>query len=265
MTPMAYDERAMMTLPPSYAANHPAALLNSINNNNNSFVNNSNSLNNNVRSNYYSTIDDRDESEVERRNRINAQLSAASVGGAAVSTIFRGGRPPYSNNNHNHHQPSSRSRTNPRSLDRRRYLQNNNSTMTTTPNGNSPLTVIANPSQQQHDPSQYIYHEPVFHEGLIYDGCLSYSDRSSGGSTGPPYPYVLSAPFTTFRNGSGPNSANPNSQHQQAIYSRDSSFGSDSGYSQHTQASNRSGNWNRNRLPPPLNRPPVCEPQAADS
>ncbi|XP_038116713.1 putative uncharacterized protein DDB_G0286901 [Culex quinquefasciatus] len=245
MTPMAYDERAMMTLPPSYAANHPAHL-NSINNNiHNSCVSNSNSLNNNVRSNYYSTIDD--EAEVERRNRINAQLSA----GTAVSTIFRGGRPPYSNNHHSHHQqqqPSSRSRTNPRSLDRRRYLQNNNPPPLTTPNGNS-----------AQDPSQYIYHEPVFHEGLIYDGCLSYSDRSSGGSTGPPYPYALPAPFTTFRN--GPNSAVPN----QVIYSRDSSFGSDSGYSQHTQASNRSGNanWTRNRLPPSLNRPPLCEPHAA--
>lgn len=270
MTPMAYDERAMMTLPPSYQVtnghpHHHPHHLNSINNNNN-FVNNSNSLNNNhvsSRSNYYSTIDDREEEEVERRNRINAQLSAS----AAVITpgaIFRGAqRPPYNGHHHPAQQSNSRSRTNPRSLDRRRYLNNTNNNNNHSP-ASTPLSVISAPQPQ--DPSQYIYHEPVFHEGLIYDGCLSYSDRSSGGSTGgPPYPYVL-PPFTTFRNGGG-GTGGPNSN--QAIYSRDSSFGSDSGYSQHTQASNRSGSgWSRNHRPPhpsssSLQRPPACDPVGA--
>lgn len=247
--PTAYDERAMMTLPPSYQAAATASTgggnpnnLNHINNN--SFVN-SNSLNNNSgRSNYYSTIDDECD-PVERRNRINAQLSASAAtihnGGPGVSTIFRNGRPPCNNNNQNHHNhhPTSagnRSRTNPRSLDRRRFIHNNNNNNNAT-NGSN-LAVIS-----PQDPSQYIYHEPVFHEGLIYDACLSYSDRSSGGSAGPPYPYILPQ-FTTFRNhgaGHGPH---------QAIYSRDSSFGSDSGYSQHTQASSRSAGWSRNRLTP---------------
>lgn len=261
--PAGCDERAMMTLPPSYQAAAAASRtspnnLNSINNN--SFVN-SNSLNNNSsRGNYYSTIDDECD-PVERRNRINAQLSASAAainnGGPGVSTIFRNMRPPqYPGNNHNHHNhqttnASSRSRTNPRSLDRRRYLINNNNN-----NNHSPGSNLAVISSQ--DPSQYIYHEPVFHEGLIYDACLSYSDRSSGGSAGPPYPYVLPQ-FTTFRNHHG---------QQQAIYSRDSSFGSDSGYSQHTQASNRSVGWSRNRPPQPtphqLN-PPEQQPTVTDS
>ncbi|XP_058823269.1 uncharacterized protein DDB_G0283357 [Topomyia yanbarensis] len=267
LMPTAYDERAMMTLPPSYqtAAVTGAGAPNNLNSiNNNSFLN-SNSLNNNgSRSNYYSTIDD-DCDPVERRNRINAQLSASAAtihnGGPGVSTIFRNGRPPHgsTNNNHNHHNHhtssgSSRSRTNPRSLDRRRYINNNN-------NNGSNLAVIS-----AQDPSQYIYHEPVFHEGLIYDACLSYSDRSSGGSAGPPYPYVLPH-FTTFRQHGGP-------AHHQAIYSRDSSFGSDSGYSQHTQASNRSAGWSRNRLTPQQQTLPSlqqqqqqqqlkCEPQPA--
>ncbi|EAT38567.1 AAEL009565-PA [Aedes aegypti] len=261
--PAGCDERAMMTLPPSYQAAAVASRtspnnLNSINNN--SFVN-SNSLNNNSsRGNYYSTIDDECD-PVERRNRINAQLSASAAainnGGPGVSTIFRNMRPPqYPGNNHNHHNhqttnASSRSRTNPRSLDRRRYLINNNNN-----NNHSPGSNLAVISSQ--DPSQYIYHEPVFHEGLIYDACLSYSDRSSGGSAGPPYPYVLPQ-FTTFRNHHG---------QQQAIYSRDSSFGSDSGYSQHTQASNRSVGWSRNRPPQPtphqLN-PPEQQPTVTDS
>ncbi|XP_055607312.1 uncharacterized protein DDB_G0283357 [Uranotaenia lowii] len=259
MMAMPYDERAMMTLPPSYqtaaAAGPTTAGSNHLNSlNNNSFVN-SNSLNNNnnnsTRSNYYSTIED-DCDPVERRNRINTQLSAsaASMNGVGtppgVSTIFRNGRPPYNNNgvghhNHHNHHTSNRSRTNPRSLDRRRYIQSNN----VNNNNGGPASNLAVISSQ--DPSQYIYHEPVFHEGLIYDACLSYSDRSSGsGSAGPAYPYILPQ-FTTFRNHSGGNGVGPTG-HPQAIYSRDSSFGSDSGYSQHTQASNRSTGWCRPRL-----------------
>ncbi|XP_055639892.1 uncharacterized protein DDB_G0283357 [Toxorhynchites rutilus septentrionalis] len=266
--PTSYDERAMMTLPPSYQASAAAPIgagnpnnLNHINNN--SFVN-SNSLNNNGgRSNYYSTIDDECD-PIERRNRINAQLSASAAtihnGGPGVSTIFRNGRPACignsMNNNQNHHNHHSagvgnRSRTNPRSLDRRRYIHNsnnNNNNNNNATNGSN-LAVIS-----PQDPTQYIYHEPVFHEGLIYDACLSYSDRSSGGSAGPPYPYILPQ-FTTFRNhGAGHG-------HQQAIYSRDSSFGSDSGYSQHTQASGRSVGWSRNRSTPQQQNQPSHQQQ----
>nr|XP_040219406.2 uncharacterized protein DDB_G0283357 [Anopheles coluzzii]XP_040219407.2 uncharacterized protein DDB_G0283357 [Anopheles coluzzii]XP_040219408.2 uncharacterized protein DDB_G0283357 [Anopheles coluzzii]XP_049463700.1 uncharacterized protein DDB_G0283357 [Anopheles coluzzii]XP_049463701.1 uncharacterized protein DDB_G0283357 [Anopheles coluzzii]XP_049463702.1 uncharacterized protein DDB_G0283357 [Anopheles coluzzii] len=277
--PPMYDDRGMMTLPPPAYAHtltttttgtgghhhhHPLHHhphhhhLNSVNNN---------SLGNqhHHRSNYYSTIDDdgggpasEPLDPVERRNRINAQLSASAGG---VSTIFRNG----------HRTPgttvgapiggygSGRSRTNPR-----RHGRNGNSGS----QQQQPLAVISAPSQ---DPSQYIYHEPVFHEGLIYDGCLShtYSDRSGGsGSTGTGstgggvayhHPYILPQ-FTTFRNGGGggvgggsvagvPPSSHPagtNGGH--SIYSRDSSFGSDSGYSQHTQTSNRSvAGWSHRR------------------
>ncbi|XP_050068807.1 uncharacterized transmembrane protein DDB_G0289901 [Anopheles maculipalpis] len=259
--PPMYDDRGMMTLPPP-AYNHTLATSHHHHHPPHSHHSHHlNSVNNNGgpnRSNYYSTIDDSGEvlDPVERRNRINAQLSASSAGpiGGAVSTIFRnghraagyGGAPP---------QPSSgRSRTNPRSSDRRTGGRNGNG---------SQLAVISTPSQ---DPSQYIYHEPVFHEGLIYDGCLShtYSDRSGGsGSTGTGstggvayHPYILPQ-FTTFRNGgvaggggggpvSGVPSSHPAGGH--SIYSRDSSFGSDSGYSQHTQTSNRSmAGWSQRR------------------
>ncbi|XP_041786326.1 probable serine/threonine-protein kinase DDB_G0282963 isoform X1 [Anopheles merus] len=277
--PPMYDDRGMMTLPPPAYAHtlttttgttgtgghhhhHPLHHhphhhhLNSVNNN---------SLGNqhNHRSNYYSMIDDDGGAAsepldpVERRNRINAQLSASAGG---VSTIFRNGHrtagttvgAPIGG------YGSGRSRTNPR-----RHGRNGN-------NGSQqqqPLAVISAPQ----DPSQYIYHEPVFHEGLIYDGCLShtYSDRSGGsGSTGTGstgggvayhHPYILPQ-FTTFRNGGGgggvggsvvgvPPSSHPagtNGGH--SIYSRDSSFGSDSGYSQHTQTSNRSvAGWSHRR------------------
>uniref|UniRef100_A0A182IS00 Uncharacterized protein n=1 Tax=Anopheles atroparvus TaxID=41427 RepID=A0A182IS00_ANOAO len=270
--PPMYDERALMTLPPPayhHAAahhqnhpqhqhhhHHPAHLhLNGVNNNNGP-----------LRSNYYSTIDDDLLDPVERRNRINAQLSASSGvihhgpgGGGGVSTIFRNGHrapcPPHginNNNNSNHsHHPSSvggRSRTNPRSSDRR----GRNALQLANGNGHGGhLAVISTP-----DPSQYIYHEPVFHEGLIYDGCLShtYSDRSGGsGSTGTgstggmAYPYILPQ-FTTFRNGGGAGVGGPPAAGAQSLYSRDSSFGSDSGYSQHTQTSNRSGaGWSQRR------------------
>ncbi|XP_035892112.1 putative uncharacterized protein DDB_G0282133 [Anopheles stephensi] len=259
--PPMYDDRGMMTLPPpaynhtlatSHHHHHPHAPPPHSHHNSHHL----NSVNNNGgpnRSNYYSTIDDAGEilDPVERRNRINAQLSASSGGPigptGTVSTIFRNGhRAP----GYGAAPPTGRSRTNPRSSDRRTGGRNGNG---------SQLAVISTPQ----DPSQYIYHEPVFHEGLIYDGCLShtYSDRSGGsGSTGTGstggvayHPYILPQ-FTTFRNGSvaggpigggGVPSSHPTGH---SIYSRDSSFGSDSGYSQHTQTSNRSmAGWSQRR------------------
>ena len=252
--PSLYDERGLMTLPPSYSNN----------NNNNNENNHLNNINNNNRSNYYSTIDgEGGEDEVARRNRINAQLSAAVNGSSNLISRDRHSHRNLFNNNHNHNS-SSRSRTNPRSLDRRRYINNSNSNNNNNSNGNSNsnnnngnLAVIAGP-----DPNYSIYHEPVFHEGLIYDACLShtYSDRSSN----LPYPYILPHQFTTFRNGqNGGVPVNGHSHHphptsNQTIYSRDSSFGSDSGYSQHTQASNRSG-WARR--PQTTNRHPKTAPE----
>ncbi|XP_053658756.1 uncharacterized transmembrane protein DDB_G0289901 [Anopheles marshallii] len=259
--PPMYDERGMMTLPPP-AYNHTLATshhhhhphhghhshhLNSVNNNSTT----------GSRSNYYSTIDDAGEllDPVERRNRINAQLSASASGPiGTVSTIFRNGHRGPVAPGYGVPPGGGRSRTNPRASDRRTGGRNGN--------GGNQLAVISAPQ----DPSQYIYHEPVFHEGLIYDGCLShtYSDRSGGsGSTGTGstggvayHPYILPQ-FTTFRNGSVPgivggggNGGVPPSSHPagHSIYSRDSSFGSDSGYSQHTQTSNRSvAGWSQRR------------------
>uniref|UniRef100_A0A4Y0BJR2 Uncharacterized protein n=1 Tax=Anopheles funestus TaxID=62324 RepID=A0A4Y0BJR2_ANOFN len=265
--PPMYDDRGMMTLPPpvynhtlstSHHHHHPhhghhSHHLNSVNNNSTT----------GGRSNYYSTIDDAGEllDPVERRNRINAQLSASASGPiGTVSTIFRNGhRGPVAPSYGVPPSGGGRSRTNPRASDRRTGGRNGN--------GSSQLAVISTPQ----DPSQYIYHEPVFHEGLIYDGCLShtYSDRSGGsGSTGTGstggvayHPYILPQ-FTTFRNGSVPGIVGgggpgvgggvgvPPSSHPagHSIYSRDSSFGSDSGYSQHTQTSNRSvAGWSQRR------------------
>uniref|UniRef100_A0A182NRI5 Uncharacterized protein n=1 Tax=Anopheles dirus TaxID=7168 RepID=A0A182NRI5_9DIPT len=255
MLPPMYDDRGMMTLPPpayNHHHHHP--------HHHHGHGHHLNSVNNNAtpggRANYYSTIDDTTTpadvmDPVERRNRINAQLSASSGPIGGVSTIFRNG---------GHRAPpilpatggGVRSRTNPRSSDRRNGARNGNQQQ----QHQQQLAVISTPQQ---DPSQYIYHEPVFHEGLIYDGCLShtYSDRSGGsGSTGTGstggvayHPYILPA-FTTFRNGGGAPVAGPVPPHHPAhsIYSRDSSFGSDSGYSQHTQTSNRSvAGWSQRR------------------
>uniref|UniRef100_A0A1B0CAG7 Putative nuclear transcription factor y subunit alpha-like aedes albopictus n=2 Tax=Lutzomyia longipalpis TaxID=7200 RepID=A0A1B0CAG7_LUTLO len=160
-----------------------------------------------------------DEDEVERRNQINRELSTHPV-----ATIFRErGVPSYPRNFLTHHHPPPRARSNPRSLDRRRIIA-------PAPSGH----VIPDPS--------YSYAEPVFHDGLLYDPYLAH-DRNH------PYPYILPE-FTTFRN--GPSGA-PCQQPVEVgatgvahnLFGRDSSFGSDSGYSQHTQTSTRSG-WGRN-------------------
>ncbi|XP_053680643.1 dual specificity protein kinase splA [Anopheles nili] len=247
LPPSMYDDRGMMTLPPP-AYNHTTPLHH--NHHPHHHPHHLNGVNNNGHrggaGGYYSTIDDGLD-PVERRNRINAQLSASS--GGSVSTIFRNGGVPRGA------AYGARSRTNPRSSDRR-----------TPRNGGPPqLAVISNSSGSSagpQDPGQYIYHEPVFHEGLIYDGCLShtYSDRSGGsGSTGTGstggvayhHPYILPGGFSTFRHGSGHGGVGPAPGGAGTIYSRDSSFGSDSGYSQHTQTSGRSaiGGWTGSRRP----------------
>lgn len=223
--PTIYDDRSLMSLPPSYSSgsvnnNSGVNSNNQLPNNNTSSsntVNNVNNNNNNRVNNFYGPVDDRELSEVERRNRINSQLSSHPV-----ATIFRergNSRVP-----HHHHVNPNRCRTNPRSLDRRRYI--------------NPQT-LNNPP----DPN-YLYQEPIFHEGMLYDACLSH-----------PYstPYqILPTEFSTFRHAPShslpPNNGGQNNS--MAVYSRDSSFGSDSGYSHNTQNSNRS---NTNNVMPNTN------------
>lgn len=186
------------------------------------------------RNNYYGT-----ESEVERRNRINAQLSNPTLN---VATIFRDRNiryhPTRANanyyappqhmmaNNRANNNANSRSRTNPRA-DRRRLVtpreDNNNS------NSNSINNTINNNQD-------YLYHEPVYHENMVYD---PYND-SNGTDRSQIYhqPYILPE-FTTFRNYN-----NLNNPHQPLYNS--AAMGSDSGYSQNTQTSGRSL-WGRRK------------------
>lgn len=212
--PTIYNERNMMTLP----YNHNNHSISSINNNNN-LANNNNTNNNR-------------NDEVERLNQLNNQLS--SIGPqSVVSTIFgrtnntiRAYPPPYQSTAINQYS-NNRSRTNPRSLDRRRI-------------GGIPSTLL--------EPN-YGYAEPIqYHDGsIVYDNC--YSHHMDGRSQPPPiYPYIVpssdySSGYRTMNGGShhhpstGGHHQTPGTQHQ--LYSRDSSFGSDSGYSHHTQTSQR--------------------------
>lgn len=191
------------------------------------------------RNNYYGT-----ESEVERRNRINAQLSNPTLN---VATIFRDRNiryqptrananyyaPPHhmmaNNRTNNNGEANSRSRTNPRT-DRRRLVnrESNNST-----NSNGINTINNN--------QEYLYHEPVYHENMVYDPYPSFNNSStnSNGGRNQIYhqPYILPE-FTTFRNYNNLN--NPS----QPLYN--SAVGSDSGYSQNTQTSGRSL-WGRRK------------------
>lgn len=84
-------------------------------------------------------------------------------------------------------------------------------------------SAIAN---NHHDPA-YDYAQPVFHEGLLYDTGFT----SDVGRLQPEYTSLGSS-------ASGVSSGN----HPHAIYSRDSSFGSDSGYSRGESGGSASGN-----------------------
>lgn len=224
---------------------------NGINNNNNSdpisaSVLNGNHIegdtnnNSNIcgRNNYYGA-----ESEVERRNRINAQLSNPTLN---VATIFRDRNiryhPTRANANYyappqqmrsnrtgnNNGETNNRSRTNPRT-DRRRPVNRENSTGSNS-NGNNAAN--NNPD--------YLYHEPVYHENMVYgDPYTSFNGNNNGVSRSQIYhqPYILPE-FTTFRNFN-----NLNNPHQ-PLYN--SALGSDSGYSQNTQTSGRNL-WGRRK------------------
>lgn len=183
------------------------------------------------RNNYYGT-----ESEVERRNRINAQLSNPTLN---VATIFRDRNiryhparananyyaPPQhmmANRTNNNGETNNRSRTNPR-MDRRRPASreaSNNNTNSNSVNNNQ----------------EYLYHDPVYHENLVYD---PYTNGNAGRSQIYNHqPYILPE-FTTFRNYN-----NLNNPHQPLYNS--AAVGSDSGYSQNTQTSGRSL-WGRRK------------------
>jgi hypothetical protein len=233
-----YDDRSLIP-PPSYNSvtsvnnnnnnnNHhhlqqPASVISSSNHNHNHSNNNNNSL----RSNYYSSIDPVDP-EVERRNRINSQLS-----GNTVATIYRertNGRYPLFHPPHMPANSSSRSRTQPRPSDRRRCGDIN----------------VQEPT--------YMYQEPI---------CLSQHHTFNQRATSSAYPYIMSE-FSSFRNGPqqpphpqqfqspysiAPASVTAISAHNVAsgIYAsrNPSSFGSDSGYhtaNHHQHPHHKSGN-----------------------
>lgn len=188
--------------------------------------------NNNARSTapqFYNTL----ENEVERRNRINAQLSHA----APVSTIFRerihypgSGRYPqpyYASNSSNGLLASSmRARTNPR--DRRQRI-------------NAPTESME---------AAYAYAEPMYHHNYHYDSCnmsqAAANQRLMGEQQRLAYPayimpdYASSNALYRGQPHSGSSAASSSSYaHPLHLYGRggDSSFGSDSGYSHHTPAS----------------------------
>jgi hypothetical protein len=236
-----YDDRTLMP-PPSYNSvtsvnnNHqhhqpqqPASVISSNHNHN---LNHSSSNNNtSLRSNYYSSIDAVDP-EVERRNRINSQLSSN-----AVATIYRdrtNGRYPLFHPPHMPGNGSSRSRTQPRPSDRRR---------------------CGDISVQE---PTYMYQEPI---------CLSQHHTFNQRGPNSAYPYIMPE-FSSFRNGPPPQQPPPPHQQFQSPYSiapasvaaisannvtsgiyasrNPSSFGSDSGYHtanhRHHHPHHKSGN-----------------------
>lgn len=172
---------------------------------------------------FYNTI----ESDVERRNRINAQLKNCS--GPAVATIFReriqypgSGRYPqqyYATNGPNGFLANSmRARTNPRSVDRRRGRVA------------APLDTL--------EPA-YGYTEPVYHQNYQYESCNVPSSQLQQSIA--PYPAYILPEYSSGSMSSSYRHHHPASQTYQnstPLYAHgDSSFGSDSGYSHHTPAS----------------------------
>lgn len=248
--------------------------LNLVNNNNNTISRMNSSSDSNSSNSNNRPIND---NEVERRNQINKQLSSASLRNPLVSYFNQNSHPPHphqlSGNNHSQQHPlvstifpgrlinsnstlsnhnnlrscyqlqndyytpedslpccavgnsNIRSRTNPRPLDRRRC-------------GNATLPLPPPPAYSP-DPA-YSYAEPVFNEGLMYDGYMS-TPLNGMPSASPLTNYSPSSHSLRFHNNNHPSNHSNNYLErmaaQQPIYSHDSSFGSDSGYSQYTQNS----------------------------
>lgn len=121
---------------------------------------------------------------------------------------------------------SMRSRTNPRPLDRRRC-------------GNALLPLPPPPAYSPD--SAYSYAEPVFNEGLLYDGYMSTPlngmPSSSQFTNYSPSSHSLRFHTNNHSNNNHSNNYLERMAAQQPLYSHDSSFGSDSGYSQYTHNS----------------------------
>lgn len=197
------------------------------------------------------TCEDGIDDEVERLNRRNAQLSNPSAV-LNVATIFRD-RNHYHNNpmraNANYYAPpqhimmskrtnninnsnnnnSERARTNPR-IDRRRH---NSATRESAVNNNNM--------------QEYLYHEPVYHDNVVYDPYMTTSPSSTYDNDSQNqiyhHPYMMPEFTSSFRNYN-----NLNNPHQ-PLYNTaaaTAAMGSDSGYSQNTQNSGRSL-WSRRK------------------
>lgn len=188
------------------------------------------------------------ECRVERQNQVNRQMSStthkkrAGSSGVhqqldqhhpAISTIFHG-RTINGNNSHFAY-PAPPTNQCPSWV-------NGNQRMRTMPH--------APPNCQQqrmgatslnHEQPTYDYAQPVFHNGILYDTGFAADvarlqqpvDRSLD------CPYIVPE-YTSL--GSSASGLSAGGNHPQAIYSRDSSFGSDSGYSRGESGGSASGN-----------------------
>lgn len=218
--------------------------------------------NNNSNRNNYFDVD----SQVERRNRINAQLSNSSnsrgettMPALNVATIFRDHNsvrsfqrnPPILSSkraNSNYYAPPHQvrtisenllhggerlSRTNSRT-DHFIHCNNNFNDMS-----NTEILNNVNNNGNAND-EEYLYHEPVYNENLAYDPYIATSPSSSINNNNIRYqiyhqPYILPE-LSSFRNLN-----NFNDPHQ-SLYDSSTvgAINSDSGYSQNTQNSGRS-------------------------
>lgn len=174
------------------------------------------------------------ECRVERQNAVNRQLSSTMHNKkrhghgqidqhhGAISTIFHG-RAMNGNNGHFGYPPEH-------------HWTNGNQRMRTMPYATATIgSAVAN-----HDPA-YDYAQPVFHDGMLYDTGFT----ADVGRLQQPMDRNLDCPYTaaeytSLGSSASGMSAAGNLPHN--IYSRDSSFGSDSGYSRGESGGSASGN-----------------------
>lgn len=195
------------------------------------------------------------ECRVERQNQVNRQMSSTmhhnkkrGVGGghsqmdqqhhpSAISTIFHGRT--INGNNSNFQFPDV-----PATTASNQWASNANHRMRTMPYASAncqPRSTIA--ANANHDPA-YDYAQPVFHEGLLYDSGFAADvgrlqqpmDRNDCSYLAPEYTSL------------GSSASGISGNHPHAIYSRDSSFGSDSGYSRGESGGSASGILGLGRL-----------------
>lgn len=192
------------------------------------------------------------ECRVERQNQVNRQMSStmhhnkkrggggggnnAGIGHsqmdhpAAISTIFHGRT--INGNNSNFQFPDV-----PTTTASNQWANNGNHRMRTMPyasaNCQPRSTVGANAN---HDPA-YDYAQPVFHEGLLYDSGFA----ADVGRLQQPIDRNDCSYITPEYTSLGSSASGISGNHPHAIYSRDSSFGSDSGYSRGESGGSASG------------------------